>query len=218
VLSLITVTATIDWMRKKDYLQKWLLLVNLLSTNDKDLKNYLNCPTDNSPKMMPLDCSLYKDLKDAVMQHVCYMCHLPKDEPHKFSLWLLGLPSKPGARRWLSNKDGSPRSSKQILQDIRKVFESMERIREAKGALIRGIGDRKGRRALQQHVSGINRRGGKRDRQPEKDRVHWIHLHALAAYALKLETRIALHARNKENVQSPGLDAHHGEGEGEDSL
>ena len=64
-----------------------------------------------------------------------------------------------------------------------KVFELMEKIWEAKGALIAGIGDSKGRQALQQHASGINRRGGKRVRQPEKDRVHWIHRHAQPAQA-----------------------------------
>jgi hypothetical protein len=51
----------------------------------------------------------------------------------------------------------------------------MEQISLAKGGLITGIGDRKGRWALQQHVSGINVHGGKRVHQPEKDRLHWIH-------------------------------------------
>ena len=41
VLSLMTATATIDWMCKKDYLKRWLLPVNQLSRDDKDLKNVL---------------------------------------------------------------------------------------------------------------------------------------------------------------------------------
>jgi hypothetical protein len=74
----------------------------------------------------------------------------------------------------LEHEDGSP-SSQRILQDIANVFDSMEKIWQAKGALIAGIGDRKGRWALQQHASGINVHGGKRVCQPEKDMVHWIH-------------------------------------------
>jgi hypothetical protein len=165
-LSLMTATATIDWMRKKDYLKRWLLPVNLLSAGDKDLKNYLNRPIGNSPKMMPWDNTLNKDGKDEVMQHVSYTCHLPEDDPHKFSL------STPRRGSWcfhhlLEHKDGSP-TSKWILQDIAKVFESMEMIRLAKGTLIAGT-NRNGRRALQQHASGINVRGSKRVCQKEKD-------------------------------------------------
>jgi hypothetical protein len=195
-LSLMMAKETIEWMRKKDYLRRWLLPINQLSEDDKDLKNFLHRPIGNSPEMMPWDCSLNKDIKDAVMRHVCYTCHLPEDDVRKFSL------STPKRGSWafrqiLDHEDGAP-SSQRILQDIAKVFESMEKIRQAKGALIAGIGDRKGRRALQQHASRINVRGGKRVRQPEKDRVHWIHPDAQPAYAIKLETSARLHAgRNK---------------------
>jgi predicted flap endonuclease-1-like 5' DNA nuclease len=138
-LSLMTATSTIEWMRKKDYLRRWLLPVNQLSADDKDLKAYLGRPVGNSPEMMPWDCSLNKDLKDAVMQHMCYTCHLPEEDKRKFSL----STPKRGSwafRRILEHEDGSP-SSERILQDVRKVFQSMERIRKAKGSLIPGIGD-----------------------------------------------------------------------------
>jgi hypothetical protein len=215
-LSLMTAASTIQWMREKDYLKRWLLPVNHLSRDDKDLKNYLGRPIGNSPEMMPWDCSLNKDLKDAVMRHVCYTCHLPEDDERKFSL---STPRRGSwaFRRILEDEEGTP-SSERILQDVAKVFESMEKIREAKGALIPGIGDRKGRRALQQHASKINSRGGKRVRQPEKDRVHWIHPHARPAYELKLVISAAVHAGNKENQQSADSDAAVGEGEGEDCL
>jgi hypothetical protein len=151
------------------------------------------------------------------MRHVCYTCHLlPEDDVRKFSL------STPhhgswAFRRLLEHKDGSP-TSKQILQDIVKVFENMEMIQLAKGTLIVGT-DRNGRRALEQHVSGINMHGEKRVRQPEKDRVHWIHPDAHSAYALKLETRTALHAGWKsENKENHDSDAQFIEDEGEDCL
>jgi hypothetical protein len=89
-----------------------------------------------------------------------------------------------------------------------EVFQSMEKIRP-------GIGDRKGRRALQQHASHVNKRGGKRVRQPEKDKIYWIHPDARSAYELKLETSIAMHAGTQQSTDS---DAQVGEGEGEDSL
>ena len=66
-LTLMTATSTIEWMRKKDCLKRWLLPVNNLSQDDKDLKSYLGRPIGNSLEMMPWDCSLNKDLKDAVM-------------------------------------------------------------------------------------------------------------------------------------------------------
>jgi hypothetical protein len=93
----------------------------------------------------------------------------------------------------------------------------MERIQKAKGSLIPGIGDRKGRRALQQHKSRINSRGGARYHQPEKDTVHWIHRHARSAYDLRLETSAAVHAGNKEN-QPADSDAQVEEAESEDSF
>jgi hypothetical protein len=99
-----------------------------------------------------------------------------------------------------------------------KVFQLMQKIREAKGTLIPGIGDQRGRRALQQHASGINKkRGGARVRQPEKGKVPWIHPDARPAYELKLETSAAMHAGNKEN-QPPNLDAQVEEGKGQYSL
>jgi hypothetical protein len=107
----------------------------------------------------------------------------------------------------LEHEDGSP-SSPRILQDIPKVFNSMEKIGQEKGALIAGIGDRKGRRALQQHSSGINVHGGKRVREKEKDKVHWIHPDAHSAYALKLQNSQAVHAgrnKEKENLDSDAL-------------
>ena len=93
----------------------------------------------------------------------------------------------------------------------------MMKIRQAKGALIAGIGDRKGRRALQQYSSQINQRGGARVRNKENDKVHWIHPDARPAYELKLETSTAVHA-GKENQQQPDSDAQDEEHVDKDSL
>jgi hypothetical protein len=102
----MTAMSTTKWMRKKDYLKRWLLRVNQLSQDDKDLKSNLGRPVGNSTKMMPWDCSLNKDIKNTVMRH----------------MWLLGLPTNPGAQRWLSI------SSDRILQDVAKVFQSIKKI------------------------------------------------------------------------------------------
>ena len=112
-LSLMTATSTIEWMKKKDYLRRWLLPMNQLGADDKDLKAYMNRPVGNSPEMMPWDCSLNKDLKDAVMRHVCYTCHLPEDDERKVlpidsQAWLLCLPTNPGARRWRAEQHAKP--------------------------------------------------------------------------------------------------------------
>jgi hypothetical protein len=55
----------------------------------------------NSLEMMPWEFSLNKqDLKDAVMQHVCYMYHLSKDDDHKFSLPSPVVALGPSAKSW----------------------------------------------------------------------------------------------------------------------
>jgi hypothetical protein len=94
-LSLMTATQTIEWMRKKDYLKRWLLPMNQLSKDDSNLANFLNRPIGNSPEMMPWDCSLNKDIK-------CVL-HMPLTRRRRLTNFfintktrLLGLLSAPG--------------------------------------------------------------------------------------------------------------------------
>ncbi len=217
-LSLMTAKETIEWMREKDYLKRWLLPVNLLSMDDPALKNFWGRPIGNSPELMPWDCSLNKDIKDAVMRHVCYTSHLPEDDIRKFSMSTPSRGSKAFRRLLESEEDGFP-SSERILQDINKVFLSMERIRLAKGTLIEGVGDRKGRRATQQYAATINKRGGHRVRQPEKDRIHWIHPDGRVAYQVKLEISATAHAGGKtSDPEKIDLDARIAEDNDEDCF
>jgi hypothetical protein len=89
-----------------------LLPVNMLSEDEKDLKNYLKHPIGNSPEMMPWDCSLNKDIKDAIMRHVCYMCHLSENDICKFSLSTPVVAPGPSTISCWSTKMGPQPASK----------------------------------------------------------------------------------------------------------
>ena len=58
------------WMETKGYLKRWVLPVNGL--NDGTV--YAGRPVGNSPELMPLDCSLFKDVDDAVARHIAVTC------------------------------------------------------------------------------------------------------------------------------------------------
>ena len=57
-LVLITAKETIEWMKEKNYFHRWLLPMNGL----QDGTPYDGRPVGNSPKFMPLDNSLNRDI------------------------------------------------------------------------------------------------------------------------------------------------------------
>jgi hypothetical protein len=64
-------------------------------------------------------------------------------------------------------------SSERILQDCKKWMGSLEVIREAGGAIVEGVGNRSGHRAL--NVPGCSSNwGGLRVKQPPKP-MKWLH-------------------------------------------
>ena len=63
-LSLLTAKGTVEWMKRKGYYECWIH--PQLGVNDH-LKQYKDNPPGNSPEMMPLDVSLFKDLHECVM-------------------------------------------------------------------------------------------------------------------------------------------------------
>ena len=85
-LSLMTLKETRRWMQEKDYLQRWLLPVNDLFSDDTELKSYLGRPPGNSPKLMPLDSNLNEDIHKAVDFHVRMSAKLTNNDPRKLSL------------------------------------------------------------------------------------------------------------------------------------
>ena len=64
-LVLMTAKETINWMRKNGYLHQWLLPLNVV----QDRTPYVGCPVGNSPKSMPLDNSLNRDILHSLRMH-----------------------------------------------------------------------------------------------------------------------------------------------------
>ena len=64
-LVLTTAKETINWMKEKGYLHRWLLPLNGL----QDGTPYAGCPVGNSPEFMPLDNSLNRDILHSLRFH-----------------------------------------------------------------------------------------------------------------------------------------------------
>ena len=73
---------TIEHMRAKGYLKRWVLPEFDLN---KEFKRFHGRPIGNSPELMPLDCSLFNDLDMAMCVHIAYTMTLDKKDPLKFT-------------------------------------------------------------------------------------------------------------------------------------
>ena len=92
---------------------------------------------------MPWDASLNQNLHEAVRSHVSMTFELHQDCPKKFDL----STPKRGAHAYLRILEGVP-EEKRIIQDIRLVFESLEKVRLARGRPVDGMGKNYGRRYI----------------------------------------------------------------------
>ena len=64
-LMLMTEKETIEWTKEKNYFHSWLLTMNGL----QDRTPYAGRPVDNSPKFMPLENSLNRDILNSLRFH-----------------------------------------------------------------------------------------------------------------------------------------------------
>lgn len=81
-LSLMTFKDCVDYMKREGIYKHWLLPKCGLNEGTE----YSQRPVGNSPEMMPLDCSCFSFLDDALSRHVLFTAALPFDNPNKFSL------------------------------------------------------------------------------------------------------------------------------------
>ena len=79
-LSLMTAKTTLTWMEDMDYKKRWLLPMNGLNFGTRHHEK----SAGNSPEFMPLDNSLFADLKRGHDRHVAVTMHLPKHDIRKF--------------------------------------------------------------------------------------------------------------------------------------
>jgi hypothetical protein len=136
-LSLMTGTDTIEWMKQRDYLKRWILPVKELHQDDPTLKKYFHRPVGNLPENMPWDSSLNQDVHAAVQRHVLLTLALGVHDKRKFDM------STPKRGSWAYHRilEMVP-SSDQIVHDVNKVFELMETVCLALGVHCPGVGSR----------------------------------------------------------------------------
>ena len=182
-LSLMTSNSCKKFMTERGIINHWILPQNGLNGNSK----YSNRPIGNSPEMMPLDCSLNKDLHEGVGWLCALTSNLSSDDPKKFDKSTPKRARNAYPRAWdpRHEPDGFP-SSKRIVEDVEKViYENLFKIYEARGAVVKGLGTRRGRR----NDLGLQSlpRGGK-----FKKKTHlvkkWVHPDALPLYYEKIKS------------------------------
>jgi hypothetical protein len=192
-LSLMTAADSIEWMREKDYLRRWILPeADLVHSDDPSLKAYANRPVGNSPENMPWDLNLNQDCKLSLEHNIMLTQDLPEKDHRKFSI----STPKQGSHAFRRVLDYVP-SEERMIHDIKKVVESMKTVREAKGVYVSGLGDRTGRRreAMDPYKRKGNNPSGKRKQaKDDYDDRRFVHPDASAASKVKIETSLAAHS------------------------
>jgi hypothetical protein len=149
-LSLMTANETIEWMRQKGYLKRWILPEMELNAGTK----FEGRPMGNSPEMMPLDCSCNNDLHNGSERHKFLTIKLDSDDPLKFCLStpLRGFNTYarvwnvPKTRDFLTGEEvqGGIPEPHRVKHDIEEVIKSMKTIFDRGGAMVPGLGNRGG--------------------------------------------------------------------------
>ena len=103
---------------------------------------YANHPVGDSPEMMPLDSSLFKDLHAGVHYHVTRTTLLDVNDPKEFSL----ATSTEVAQTYtyvfnptLVGPNAGIPCSKKILQDYKKIISNCEEVCKARGVVVPGL-------------------------------------------------------------------------------
>ena len=176
-LSLMTADECKEYMQRQGILKHWIL--PQFGINEGTVYNMR--PVGNSPEMMPLDSNLNKDIHEAAHSHCVYTADLPDTDPRKFSLNTPKRALNAYQRLWdpsLGPDAGVP-SSKRIIEDVRRVVdEVLPRLFEARGATVKGLGTRTGRRR-ELNLAPLPR-GGRRKKKETMEKK-WKHPDAESA-------------------------------------
>ena len=174
-LSIMTSKATKEWMQDKGYLDRWILPSNDLYDNlpSEARRFYEGKPVGNSPEFMPLDTHLNQDLHSSHDYHATVTQHLEDDDPRKFH----GSTPKrmsDSYHRLFHPDTGVAPSSSRIMEDVSRVFHSLDLVNESEGCMI-DENNRSGRRyekyENKQMRSGW---GGKRKKNTQDEYSHQL--------------------------------------------
>ena len=104
--------------------------------------------TGDTPEFMPLDANLFSDLETTISWNVAATRSLPRDHPDRFCLATPADCWSAVTRTW----EYAP-SSERIVEDIQRVFQSIDKVVEHKGVAVDFKKLRHGRR-LADHIAG----------------------------------------------------------------
>ena len=169
----------LNWMKKKGILNRWIRPV--LGLNDeiivtdadgkvKKSTRYKGRPVGDCPELMPLDNSLFRDLRTSVDQHVGITSMLPRDDKRRFSKATPKLIIETINRIWDPDNGVSPRPDR-IVQDIERLKENIAIVIEAEGAIVTDVVDRNGHRRKKSN--------GQKQYRPKKEQFRALSVNEL---------------------------------------
>ena len=153
-LATMTDKDCINWMREEGLLERWILpqlgLNEVIEVEDehgnkKISKRYNGRPVGDCTEVMPLDNSLFRDLRTSFDTHVALSYWLDLNDKRRFSKCTPLSIHDSICRIWDPIHGVSPKPSR-IIQDVDRVLENLFIVCEADGAVVPGICDRNGHR------------------------------------------------------------------------
>ena len=169
-LSLMTAKSSVEYMKKKNYYEHWVLPEQDYVHDLPQCKRFGSRPVGNRPEVMPLDQQLNKDVHDGVDRHVILTQHLDDDDVRKFSM---KTPIQ-GLSAYLRIWDLHP-PSKRIIHDIDETLSSMKIIVENKGIIVEGLATRPGDRFVRKGSHGGARTRMTQEQRRAEENKKFIH-------------------------------------------
>ena len=160
----------IEWMKQQGYYEHWLkpemdISKEVFWKKDgvlKVSKRYNGRPVGNSPELMPLDNSLFRDFRASLNLHVGLSAHLPDTDIRKFCKSTPTRLDRAVSRIWDPTKGIAPKPCR-IVQDIGRIANACTQIVKFGGGEVPGLAERNGHRR--------NRVGTENDRRRRPDAV-----------------------------------------------
>ena len=148
-LSQMTDNETIEWMRAEGLLHRWIRPVlglnDSITVGEKTSDNYAGRPVGNCAEAIPLDNSLFRDVRTSMDTHVGMTSVLALDDPLRFSKATPREIMSTLDRLWDPVTGVTPKPSR-IVQDINRLKENFLLIVESHGDIVDGVADRNGHR------------------------------------------------------------------------
>ena len=142
----------IEWMKEQGFYDRWLKPEMDISKEvcwEKDglkvSRRYNGRPVGNSPELMPLDNSLFRDFRSSLNLHVGLTAHLPDTDIRKFCKSTPKRLDRAVSRIWDPTRGIAPKPCR-IVQDIGRIATACMQIVEFGGGEVPGLAERNGHR------------------------------------------------------------------------